>query len=194
MKYILSSYGWYFQLNVKRNKNTPNVLVGGSGAEEGERWERRSKNEFAFFQSLSKLFLPTYFIKCRRTLLELNSKGPYPSAERETKFRRCLFMSSIKREIRHVYVVVVQKRAKKCTKQAWCTCKVVVLVIKPIFFFWRSRCRPRLWIFKSLLRTKCVPQWFLGSLLGTCRYAIAQFFCLSLVTVPDVFARLPSRF
>ena len=33
-----------------------------------------------------------------------------------------------------VYVVVVQKRAKKCTKTAWCTCKVVVLQIKPIVF------------------------------------------------------------
>ena len=35
--------------------------------------ELRFKNEFAFFQSLSQLFLPTYFVKCRRTLLELNS-------------------------------------------------------------------------------------------------------------------------
>ena len=31
------------------------------------------KSEFAFFHSLSQLFLPTYFVKCRRTLLELNS-------------------------------------------------------------------------------------------------------------------------
>ena len=38
MKYIISSYGWYFRLNGKRNKNTPNVLVGGLGAEEGGRW------------------------------------------------------------------------------------------------------------------------------------------------------------
>ena len=34
--------------------------------------------------------------------------GTYPSAERETKFRRCLFTSSIKRGIRHFHVVVVQ--------------------------------------------------------------------------------------
>ena len=27
-------------------------------------------------------------------------------------------------------------------KKAWCTCKVVVFLIKPLFF-WRSRCRPR---------------------------------------------------
>ena len=35
--------------------------------------ECRVKSEFAFFQSLSQLFLPTYFVKCRRTLQELNS-------------------------------------------------------------------------------------------------------------------------
>ena len=45
--------------------------------------ERRLKSEFAFFQSLSQLFLPTYFVKCRRTLLKLKSKGPCPSSDRE---------------------------------------------------------------------------------------------------------------
>ena len=49
--------------------------------------------------------------------MELNCEGPYPSSEREIKFRRCLFTHSIKREIRHFHVVVVQKRAKKCTKK-----------------------------------------------------------------------------
>ena len=57
----------------------------------------RLKSEFAFFQSLSLLFLPTYFVKCRQTLPKLNFKWPflYPSSEREIKFRRCLFTSSI---------------------------------------------------------------------------------------------------
>ena len=64
---------------------------------QGKNWltwqqqERRLKNEFAFFQSLSQLFLLTSFVKCGRTLLKLNSKGSYPSSEREMKFRRCLF-------------------------------------------------------------------------------------------------------
>ena len=31
------------------------------------------KSEFALFHCLSQLFLPNYFVKCRRTLLELNS-------------------------------------------------------------------------------------------------------------------------
>ena len=77
---------------------------------------RTSLKKFTFFQSLSQLFLPTYFVKCRQTLLELNSYAPYPSTVREIKFRRCLFTSSVKREIRHVHVVVVQKRAEKFTK------------------------------------------------------------------------------
>ena len=79
--------------------------------------KRHLKSEFAFFQSLSQLLLSTYFVKCRRILLELNSEGRFPSSEREIKFRRCLFTYSIRREIRHFHVVVVQKRAKKCTKK-----------------------------------------------------------------------------
>ena len=73
--------------------------------------ERRLKSEFAFFQSLSRLFLLTYFVKCTRTLLNLNSKGPYSSSESEIKFRRCFF-TFIKYEIRHFHVVVVQKRQR----------------------------------------------------------------------------------
>ena len=32
--------------------------------------ERLLKSKFAFFQSLSRLFLPAYFVKCRRTVLD----------------------------------------------------------------------------------------------------------------------------
>ena len=42
-------------------------------------------------------------------------------------------MSSIKREIRHFHDVVVQKRKKNVQKSV-ITCKVVVLLIKPIVF------------------------------------------------------------
>ena len=92
------------------------------------------KSEFGFFQSLSKLFLSTYFVKCRRTLLELNSQGPYPSAAGETKFRRCLFTYSTKREIRHFHVVVVQKRAKKCTKERDARAKLLFCLLNVLFF------------------------------------------------------------
>ena len=42
-------------------------------------------------------------------------------------------MSFIKHEIRHFDVVVVQKRKRNVQKVS-CTCKVVVLLIKPIAF------------------------------------------------------------
>ena len=49
------------------------------------------------------------------------------------------------------------------------------------------------------LEPKCVPQLFLGSLLRTRWSAIGQIFSTSLVTVPEVFAKVnssqfPSRF
>ena len=39
------------------------------------------------------------------------------------------------------------------------------------------------------MEPKCIPQLFLGWLLGTRWSAIGQFFSLSLVTVPEVFAK-----
>ena len=98
---------------------------------------RTSRKKYIyFFQSLWRLFLHTYYVKCRQTLLNLNSKGPYPSSEREIKFLRCLFTFSIKREIWHFHVVVVQKRqrnhgTKKCTSRA----KLLFCLLKQLFFF-----------------------------------------------------------
>ena len=48
--------------------------------------------------------------KCRRISLELISRGPHSSLEREKEIRRRLFTSSIKLAIRHFHVVVVQGR------------------------------------------------------------------------------------
>ena len=96
--------------------------------------KRRLKSESAFFQSLSQLFLPTYFVKCGRTLLEVNCQRPYPSAERETKFHRCLLTFPIKREIRHFHVVVVQKRVKKCTKKRDARVKLLFCLLNLLFF------------------------------------------------------------
>ena len=42
------------------------------------------------------------------------------------------------------------------------------------------------------MKPKCFPQLFLGLLLGTRRSAIGQFFSLSFVTVPEVFAKVNS--
>ena len=48
---------------------------------------------------------------------------------RRKKFRHRLFTFSIKREIWHFLVLVVQWWLKKCTKKACCTCRVVALPI-----------------------------------------------------------------
>ena len=94
------------------------------------------KRGFAFFQSLSRLFRfpATYFVKQRQTLLKVNYRGPYRSAEREIKFRRCVFTSSIKNEIRHFHVVIVCSDSKEMYKKVWCTCEVVVFLIKLVAF------------------------------------------------------------
>ena len=83
--------------------------------------QRRWKSEFVFFdffQSSLRLLQVTNFFKCRRTILKLNSQEPYPSAEREWKFRRRLCTSSAQREIRHFQDVVVQWRQRNVQK-AW---------------------------------------------------------------------------
>ena len=92
------------------------------------------KSKFAFLQSLSRLFLPTYFVKCRQTLLKLNSRGPYPSSEREIKFRCCFFTFSIKRKIRHFHVVVAQKRQKNAQKKCDARAKLLFFLLKLLFF------------------------------------------------------------
>ena len=39
-------------------------------------------------------------------------------------FHRCLLLSSIKREIRHFHVVIVQKRQRSVKKKVCCVCQV----------------------------------------------------------------------
>ena len=80
------------------------------------------------FSLYSDYSYPLALVKCRRTLLKLNFKGPNPSSEREIKFRRCFFTSSIKRKIRHFHVVVVQKQERNVQSE------VVVLLMKLIVF------------------------------------------------------------
>ena len=76
---------------------------------------------------------------------------PHPSSEWERKFHSSLFTSSIKREIRHFLVVVVQWRQRNVQKsvmhvQSCCFANLNLL------FFWSSRCRRRRRILRSLLR------------------------------------------
>ena len=77
-----------------------------------------------------------------------------------TKSRRCDI--TLKRQIRHFQVLVMQKRAKKCTN------KVSVMHVQSCCFAYRlpvesSRCRPRRLVLKSLI-SLCIKtlllQWY----------------------------------
>ena len=83
----------------------------------------------AFLQSSSQLFHITYFFICIGTLL----RALYPSSERESKFLRRLFTSSIKREI--ISTLQSCSDDKEMYKKVGHTCEVVVLLTKPIAFF-----------------------------------------------------------
>ena len=77
-----------------------------------------------------------------------------------------LVTSSIKCEIRHFHVVVVQKWERNVEKSV-----MHVFCLLNRLFFWCSCCCPRRWIFKSLMWILC---W---DILGA---KISQFTCLML--------------
>ena len=100
------------------------------------------KSEFAFFQSSLRILQVTNFVKCRWTLLKLNSWEPYPSPEIERKFRRRLCTSSVKREIRHFHVTVVQWRQRNVQKSD--ARALLLFWLLNLLLFWCSRfCRSR---------------------------------------------------
>ena len=106
-------------------------------------------------------------------------KGPNSSSEREINFRRCLFTSSIKREIyRHFHVVVVQKRERNV--------QICVMHVRSLnlLFFWRSRCRPRRWILKSILTASFAIVWVaLSTLFWRSLNVLPKFYPLLLVKI-----------
>ena len=117
------------------------------------RWAPRKRRlkliKFAFFQSLSRLIQLIYFVKCKRTLFEPNSKEPCSSSEREGKFSRHLFTSSIKRGIKHFRVVAVQWRQRNVQKRS----AELLFWLFNLLLYWSSRCRRRHDIFfKSLFK------------------------------------------
>ena len=73
-----------------------------------------------------------------RTLPRFKKRG-----DMYMKYSR-MFTSFINHRIRRFHVVVVQWTSNwnLLKKKTWCTCKPVVLLIKPIVF-WRCRCRRR---------------------------------------------------
>ena len=98
--------------------------------------KRQLKSEVALLQTLLCSFQLVQFVKCWQMFLELNSKRLYQSSGKDKESRCFVFTSSTKREIRHFHVVVVQRRAKKCTKRRDARAKFGLLFqSKPIAFF-----------------------------------------------------------
>ena len=83
--------------------------------------------------ALKQLFLHSYFVKCRQTLLKVFSFFFNPGSERDVKFPRRLFTIAIKRKISHFHVVVVWKRQRNVQKS--------VTHVQTFFFaYWSYNC------------------------------------------------------
>ena len=105
--------------------------------------KHRLKIEFTFFHSPSRLFQITLNSLSIVVLLALNSYERYSSSERDRKFRRYSFTSSMKFQSRKFQVVVVQGR-KEMYQKACCTAKLFLSMTNvtiPLLRFWRFRCR-----------------------------------------------------
>ena len=106
--------------------------------------------------ALKQLFLHSYFVKCRQTLLKVFFFFFNPGSERDVKFPRRLFTIAIKRKISHFHVVVVWKRQRNVQKSVTHV-QTFFLLIEAIIVFFLSRSLPsRCWILKSLIeRSSC---------------------------------------
>ena len=124
--------------------------------------QRHLKSEFAPLQTLSRLSHLVYFVKCWQMFLELNSKGVYQSSGKEKKV---VVLGSRPRPNVNSGIFTLQSGndGKEMYKKAWCKCKVVVLLIKPIVFLLFSLPSassllklPNLWWREGLLEVKFV--------------------------------------
>ena len=102
-------------------------------------------SEIVIFKMNSRFFkLFCVYFKCRRISLKLISWEPHSSLERERRILLRLFTSSIKREIWHFQVVVVQvpqRNVQHLKREA--RAKLLFCLIN-LLLFWRSRsCRRR---------------------------------------------------
>ena len=108
--------------------------------------KRHLKSEFEPLQTLSRLFYLVYFVKCFWSWI---LKDCIKIQEKKRKLLSCV-------PVLHKTWIQAFSRcsrattAKKCTKKAWCTCKVVVLLIKPVAFLPFSF-RPRRRCLSSLM-------------------------------------------
>ena len=134
----------------------------------GRRWQQEEKKvNWGFFKLHRDYSSSLYFVKCMRTLLELKSRRVrliqeliqvWKEKENSGKFRPCLFTSCVKRKTKHFHVAVVQWRQRNVQK-AWCTCKVVVLLNKPIAFFMLTLPSPSSDLKDSILVKRRTATW-----------------------------------
>ena len=134
----------------------------------GGRWQQERKRANWWFFKLHRHYSNSfYFVKCMRTLLELKSRRVrliqeliqvWKEKENSGKFRPCLFTSCVKRKTKHFHVAVVQWRQRNVQK-ARCTCKVVVLLIKPIAFFMLTLPSPSSDLEDSILVKRRTATW-----------------------------------
>ena len=75
----------------------------------------------------------SYFVKCRRTPIQLKSSEPYPSSETEKNFSQSLVYVLLK-SVKLGITSWSYTDAEKCTKKVCSMCKVVVLLIKDIAY------------------------------------------------------------
>ena len=135
--YYLFLYNFISQLNLQQPKD-----LSRTAFTQVLHQQNSSSTPWLGVKVSSSSFMFSYLWKGNRVLsnmpeppgyLELISCGLHSSLERERNIRRRLITSSIKREIRHFHVVVVQRRQRNVLK-AWRTCKVDGLLYKPITF------------------------------------------------------------
>ena len=105
-------------------------------------WKRSWKIDSVSRQAISRLSKVVRLVKRREFMLELKREGHARVQSETVEFIALPFPSSKKLKIWSFHVVVVQGRLRNVQKSVICTCKVVVLLTKPIAFL-RCRCRCR---------------------------------------------------
>ena len=126
------------------NARSAKILLDSSSPREKQQrlwWlqKRHLESEFAPLQTLSRLSHRVQFVKCWWTFLELNSKGLYRRSRKE-KESRCLVFTSCQREIRHLHVIVMQKRQRNLQKKRDARANLL-FCLSNLLLFCRCRCR-----------------------------------------------------
>ena len=95
------------------------------------RWKRRWEIGFAFFRFFSLLFQWTQLLKRREFWLELKRRDRAWVLTEMVEFIALQFPFPSKLKIGSCHVLVMQGR-KEMYEKACCTCRVVILLVKPI--------------------------------------------------------------